>query len=237
MGEYLKRFQSAADYTAHINNAETPMLNVSICDDSNEIHYMESGNSSKIAPSIDSNIIPANIKKDVTILGVTGTYEGEGGGFRCINKIVLNGEPNISTINSVSYQYLFDGELNSAALGILYPGGDDGMAEILTKPINSNSKSINQWTTVSVIDSLFQDKFCEPFYNAPNCEKIISHKLTFTGSDLNLYFQITDTGLLNWNSDYRYDESHELFYIIVIFKGTDGTYDFDVFNPIFTYND
>ena len=78
MGEYLKRFQSAADYTAHINNAETSPLNVSICDDSNEMHYMEQGNSSKIAPSIDSNIIPANIKKDVTILGVTGTYEGEG---------------------------------------------------------------------------------------------------------------------------------------------------------------
>lgn len=80
MGEYLKRFQSAADYTAHINNAETSPLNVSICDDNNEMHYMEQGNSSKIAPSIDSNIIPGNIKKDVTILGVTGTYEGEGGG-------------------------------------------------------------------------------------------------------------------------------------------------------------
>ena len=80
MGEYLKRFQSAADYTAHINSAETSPLNVSICDDNNEMHYMEQGNSSKIAPSIDSNIVPGNIKKDVTILGVTGTYEGEGGG-------------------------------------------------------------------------------------------------------------------------------------------------------------
>ena len=79
MGEYLKRFQSAADYTAHINSTETSPLNVSICDDNNEMHYMEQGNSSKIAPSIDSNIVPGNIKKDVTILGVTGTYEGEGG--------------------------------------------------------------------------------------------------------------------------------------------------------------
>lgn len=31
------------------------------------------------AQVVDANLIAANIKKDVTILGVTGTYEGEGG--------------------------------------------------------------------------------------------------------------------------------------------------------------
>lgn len=35
---------------------------------------------SAVTSAIDANIIPGNIKKDVTILGVTGTYEGEGGG-------------------------------------------------------------------------------------------------------------------------------------------------------------
>lgn len=33
----------------------------------------------EVDASIDSNIVAGNIKKDVTILGVTGTYEGSGG--------------------------------------------------------------------------------------------------------------------------------------------------------------
>ena len=33
----------------------------------------------EVTSAIDSNIQPGNIKKDVTILGVTGTYEGSGG--------------------------------------------------------------------------------------------------------------------------------------------------------------
>lgn len=34
--------------------------------------------------AIDSNIVAGNIKKDVEILGVTGTYEGSTGGARFI---------------------------------------------------------------------------------------------------------------------------------------------------------
>lgn len=37
------------------------------------------GEALKVTASVDSNIIPSNIKKDVNILGVTGTYEGNGG--------------------------------------------------------------------------------------------------------------------------------------------------------------
>lgn len=40
-----------------------------------------SGNKAlEVTASVDSNIVPENIKKDVSILGVTGTYEGSGGG-------------------------------------------------------------------------------------------------------------------------------------------------------------
>lgn len=38
------------------------------------------GGAFEVTSSIDSNIQAGNIKKDVTILGVTGTYEGSGGG-------------------------------------------------------------------------------------------------------------------------------------------------------------
>ena len=34
-----------------------------------------------VTSAIDNNITAGNIKKDVTILGITGTYEGEGGSF------------------------------------------------------------------------------------------------------------------------------------------------------------
>lgn len=37
-------------------------------------------NISKVDSSIDSNIVAGNIKKDISILGVTGTYEGDGSG-------------------------------------------------------------------------------------------------------------------------------------------------------------
>lgn len=44
-------------------------------------HVIVAGNNAfEVTPSIDSNIQAENIKKDVTILGVTGTYEGSGGG-------------------------------------------------------------------------------------------------------------------------------------------------------------
>lgn len=47
----------------------------------------------EVTAAIDSNIVPSNIKKDVSILGVTGTYEGSGGSS------IIN-----FTINNVSYQ-------------------------------------------------------------------------------------------------------------------------------------
>ena len=42
--------------------------------------YLTQVTVSAVTSSIDANITAANIKKDVSILGVTGTYEGSGGG-------------------------------------------------------------------------------------------------------------------------------------------------------------
>lgn len=41
--------------------------------------FVSSGNALEVTAAIDSNIVAGNIKKDVEILGVTGTYEGSGG--------------------------------------------------------------------------------------------------------------------------------------------------------------
>jgi hypothetical protein len=46
--------------------------------DGNGNVLISNNNALEVTSSIDSNIQPENIKKDVTILGVTGTYEGSG---------------------------------------------------------------------------------------------------------------------------------------------------------------
>lgn len=46
--------------------------------DGNGNVLISNNNALEITSTIDSNIQPGNIKKDVTILGVTGTYEGSG---------------------------------------------------------------------------------------------------------------------------------------------------------------
>ena len=40
---------------------------------------LSNGGAFEVTAAIDSNIVAGNIKKDVEILGVTGTYEGSGG--------------------------------------------------------------------------------------------------------------------------------------------------------------
>ena len=225
MGEYLKRFQSAADYTAHINNAETSPLNVSICDDNNEMHYMGQGNSSKIAPSIDSNIVPGNIKKDVTILGVTGTYEGEGGGgFRCTNKIAAS---NAST--SYNHQYTFEGTLINCAIGIITQAGDsDG--SILEIPENASSVNYDYKTITP--GTLVTDILTEQngYWAVPGNVLLLSKEIYFTGPyDLDSEVTITNAGLLTFTNHVSYSSDSKVL-IIVVFKGTDNVIDFDIVN-------
>ena len=51
-----------------------------IIKDSSGKVLLASGGAFEVTAAIDSNIVAGNIKKDVEILGVTGTYEGSGGG-------------------------------------------------------------------------------------------------------------------------------------------------------------
>ena len=49
--------------------------------DNNGNALLSNNKALEVTSAIDSNIQAENIKKDVTILGVTGTYEGSGGDF------------------------------------------------------------------------------------------------------------------------------------------------------------
>lgn len=58
-----------------------------------------------VTSSIDSNIVAGNIKKNVSILGVTGTYEGSGGGSSDYNaRLVATNGQIISYITEISTQ-------------------------------------------------------------------------------------------------------------------------------------
>lgn len=55
-------------------------------------------NVSAVTSSIDSNITAENIKKDVTILGVTGTLEGSGKDYR-----YMNGTPDVEGLTAIGW--------------------------------------------------------------------------------------------------------------------------------------
>lgn len=56
-----------------------------------------------VTSSIDANITAGNIKKDVQILGVTGTYEGSGSATLITKSITQNGTYNASSDNADGY--------------------------------------------------------------------------------------------------------------------------------------
>ena len=58
---------------------------------------------SAVTSSIDSNITAGNIKKNVQILGVTGTYEGSGSATLITKSITHNGTYNASSDNADGY--------------------------------------------------------------------------------------------------------------------------------------
>lgn len=64
-----------------------------------------------VTNSIDNNIIPENIKKDVEILGVTGTYEGSGGGTTDFIEV---GDNLRNKTVFVSLDYSFEDSRNSS---------------------------------------------------------------------------------------------------------------------------
>ena len=51
------------------------------------------------AQVVDSNLVAGNIKKDVAILGVTGTYEGSGGGGSAVNCKIFNYSSSAAVAN------------------------------------------------------------------------------------------------------------------------------------------
>ena len=74
---------------------------------------------SAVTSSIDANITAGNIKKDVTILGVTGTYEGSGGGSGTTDVPLTRFKDDTNTEIGTHYMNFVDGSGNTYKIIVL----------------------------------------------------------------------------------------------------------------------
>ena len=72
-----------------------------------------------VTSSIDNNIVAGNIKKDVSILGVTGTYEGSGGGSGNVNVESITSSRMYQNISSIDFNGV---ELTTTSLNQFFNG-------------------------------------------------------------------------------------------------------------------
>lgn len=103
---------------------------------------------SAVTSSIDANIQAGNIKKDVQILGVTGTYEGSSGKYQLLDRVKDNTNEEIGTVsgfftdvNNVEYAVVcLDAQYRSASLKY------STTAETVTNmPLYNNLVTANAW--------------------------------------------------------------------------------------------
>ena len=195
--------------------------------DNNGNALLSNNKALEVTSTIDSNIQAGNIKKDVTILGVTGTYEGSGGGgsFRCTNKIAAK-----NTETSYNHQYTFEGTLANCAIGILKtPDGDMGCGFVqISENASSTTYDLKTFTPGTLVtDILTEQDGYWPQYG--KC-LLLSKDIYITGSySLNSEVHITNGGLFTFVNNVAVSQDSQLT-LFIVFKGTDGIIDFDVVN-------
>ena len=114
--------------------------------------------------SIDSNIQPENIKKNVNILGITGTYEGSGGGSSDYNaKLVpINGKIN-AYITEISTQ-------------------------LDTSSVTDMAFMFNDCTNLTTIPLLDTSNVTDMYYMFYNCTNLTEIPLLDTSKVTNMYY-------------------------------------------------
>lgn len=159
-----------------------------------------------------------------------------GGGFRCTNKHINNvGVPPFYSFSNTTYQYTFDGELESAGIAILKTGDECPFVAI---PLNSSTidAGICMVTPGALV---FQDFFNnDRFSIGPTNTVLVSQTLHMTDSyNMDCTLSINNNGLLTYSNTGSTTVQVGFMFLLVIFKGTDGTYDYDMVEVVPTDND
>lgn len=196
--------------------------------DGNGNVLISNNNALEVTSSIDSNIQAGNIKKDVTILGVTGTYEGSGGGgFRCTNKRLFSDDSSIFPEYNTSFTYTFNGTVSDCAIAIIYDGDADSV-------FCTNSRNWSGSTTVSNLTAL---KFQNDFSCAPHTGNSVliasSLSLLVRGESIPtiISVEVNNNNTVTFTSNttgFGYADPSGHVTAVIIFKGSDGSYDFDI---------
>ena len=128
---------------------------------------------SAVTSSIDANITAGNIKKDVQILGVTGTYEGSGGGskyFGCdgttfIGEIDSNGTLQAPVDSNYIDNIVFTGVKDIATAGLSAKFDNDNSTSgtnppAYMRPKSRHVKNISFPDLVSISGNYALYRFC-----------------------------------------------------------------------------
>ena len=152
---------------------------VIVCDDGYD--GLSSVTIQGVDASIDANIVSNNIKKDVTILGVTGTYEA--GGLPVLEEIQIN--PSLTEQNitaSAGYDGIGSVHVNAVTSEIdsnIIPENIKAGVEILGVTGNYNDSSINKNPTK--LNYLYQnsDILNIADFNSINTTEVVEMKYAF----------------------------------------------------------
>ena len=146
--------------------------------------------------SIDSNIVPSNIKSGVNILGVEGTYAGSGGGGGgdpyLFTRIDAFKPDDFETYNYVSYAPGVYGDnsdkgpyYKSVTSGVTYSSGAT-KAAFIAEFVSSDVITVSCYDSG---DALFKTQSFQAGYTYISYEGAVYHDNTYTGIDSNVFTQ------------------------------------------------
>lgn len=151
------------------------------------------------------------------------------GGFRCTNKMITFADTSTPLSSDFSYTYTFDGQLADCAFVLVSP--NDGCM-LKLKQVSSTTFTWDGMT-VTPGEIIFKDlfDFNYDYHIGGTIELVASKTLHFSATDLDITLSISSSGVISVINPNSGDQVHGIWPIGVVFKGTDGTYDWDIFYP------
>lgn len=149
-------------------------------------------NVSAVTAAIDNNIVAGNIKKDVVILGVTGSYEGSGGGSGTTDVPLTRFKDDNNNEIGTHYMNFEDGNGNvfkvillDAQYRLASSQWCSNINTVTNMPLYSNLASSNVWQageTATTNTQLILDYCTAGVYTSASCSHCRSKSFTIGGT-------------------------------------------------------